>query len=222
MSAHPETIEFKILGSLETRKRDEVLDLGGPKQRALLALLLLNANKVMPVAQLIDDLWGEAPPETAANTLQVYVSQLRKILEPDVRSEKRILQTISGGYTAVVEDGQLDLHRFESLLVEGREAILADELELARRQLREALALWRGPCLAELPLHLSGQWAAARLDELRLAVQEDLIVVELALGNHGKLVPELETLVLEHRYRETLRGHLMLALYRSGRQADAL
>jgi DNA-binding SARP family transcriptional activator/tetratricopeptide (TPR) repeat protein len=222
VSTHAETIEFKILGSLETRKRGEVLDLGGPKQRTLLALLLLNANRVTPVAQLIDDLWGEAPPETAANTLQVYVSQLRKILEPGVRGKKRVLQTISAGYTAVVEDAQLDLHRFESLMVEGREAILADELELARRQLREALALWRGPCLAELPLHLSGQWAVARLNELRLAVQEDLIVVELALGNHGKLVPELETLVLEHRYRETLRGHLMLALYRSGRQADAL
>ncbi len=156
------------------------------------------------------------------NTLQVYVSQLRKILEPGVGARARVLQTRPPGYVAVVSEGQLDLPRFEGLLVEGREALLADELEVAAERLRSALALWRGPCLAEVPLQASSQAAIVGLEELRLAAHEDLIVVELALGRHAAVVPELEALVAEHPYRESLRGHLMLALYRSGRQVDAL
>ncbi|HEX6699176.1 MAG TPA: BTAD domain-containing putative transcriptional regulator [Gaiellaceae bacterium] len=215
-------LRFNILGPLEARRLGDPVDLGGAKQRALLAVLLLNANKVVPVERLIDDLWGEEPPETAANTLQVYVSQLRKLLEPGVSADERMLRTQPPGYTAAISDGQLDLTTFERLLVEGREAMLADELELAATQLREALSLWRGPCLVGLPIHGAAEAAIARLEELRLAVSEDLVVVELGLGRHAELVPELETLIVEHPYRESLRGHLMLALYRSGRQADAL
>src|SRR5437667_9837780 len=118
------SLEFSVLGPLEARRLGEVVDLGGAKQRALLGVLLLNANKVMPVEKLIDDLWGEAPPETAANTLQVYVSQLRKLLEPGVAANERVLRTKPPGYTAAVGE-QLDLNRFERLLVEGRDAMRA-------------------------------------------------------------------------------------------------
>jgi DNA-binding SARP family transcriptional activator len=216
------SLEFMILGPLEARRLGEPVDLGGGKQRALLAALLLNANKVVAAERLVDELWGDEPPETAMNTLQVYVSQLRKILEPGVGARARVLQTRPPGYVAVVSEGQLDLPPFEALLVEGREALLADELEVAAERLRSALALWRGPCLAEVPLQASSQAAIVGLEELRLAAHEDLIVVELALGRQAAVVPELEALVAEHPYRESLRGHLMLALYRSGRQVDAL
>jgi DNA-binding SARP family transcriptional activator/tetratricopeptide (TPR) repeat protein len=216
------SLELNILGPLEARRLGQVVDLGGAKQRALLGVLLLSANRVVPVERLIDDLWGEEPPETAANTLQVYVSQLRKLLEPGAAADARMLQTQPPGYKAATDGRKLDLNEFERLLVEGREAMLADELELAAAQLRAASSLWRGPCLAGLPIHGSSQAAVARLEELRLAVVEDLIVADLGLGRHAELVPELETLIAEHPYRESLRGHLMLALYRSGRQADAL
>lgn len=222
MSAPLKSIEFRILGPLEAHRMGEPLDLGGAKQRALLAALLLSANRVVAVEHLIDDLWGDAPPETAANTLQVYVSHLRKILQPGLEAGERVLETRPPGYVALVAEGQLDLDRFEALLVEGREAMLAGELELASERLRSALGLWRGRCLAELPLESSSQATIAGLEELRLAAHEDLIVVELPLGRHAKLVPELEGLIAEHPYRESLRRHLMLALYRSGRQVDAL
>jgi DNA-binding SARP family transcriptional activator/tetratricopeptide (TPR) repeat protein len=219
VSRPDKTLEFLILGPLEVRRSGEPLDLGAPKQRALLADLLLHANKVLPVERLIDDLWGEDPPQTAANALQVYVSHLRKILEP---SPSGLLITREPGYVAHVSEDQLDRGRFERLVVEGREAILADQLELAAELLRDGLDLWRGPGLAELPLHFSARAEIERLQQLRLAAHEDLIVVELALGRHPDLLPELEVLVGENPYRESLRGHLMLALYRSGRQADAL
>ena len=119
MAARATSLEFMILGPLEARLGGKRLDLGGTKQRALLAVLLLNANRVVAVERLIDELWGDAPPETAANTLQVYVSHLRKILEPGVATAERVLQTRPPGYAAVVTDGQLDLQRFEHLLVEG-------------------------------------------------------------------------------------------------------
>ncbi|TML13965.1 MAG: hypothetical protein E6G33_10965 [Actinobacteria bacterium] len=218
----PASLELNILGPLEARRLGQAVDLGGAKQRALLGVLLLNANKVVPVERLIDDLWGEEPPETAANTLQVYVSQLRKLVEPGVTGNERVLQTQPPGYKAATDGQKLDLTTFERLLVEGREAMLADELELAAAQLRAASSLWRGACLAGLPIHGSAQAAVARLEELRLAVIEDLVVADLGLGRHAELVPELETLIAENPYRESLRAHLMLALYRAGRQADAL
>jgi DNA-binding SARP family transcriptional activator len=217
-----ESVEFSILGPLEVWRGGERLALGGLRQQALLAALLLSANRVVAVERLIDDLWGEEPPETATNTVQVYLSQLRKILEPGVRGVERMLQTRAPGYAAMIGEGRLDLHRFESLLVQGREAVLADEFELAAERLRAGLRLWRGPCLSELPLQGSARAAMAGLEELRLAAYEDLIAVELALGRHAGLVAELEGLVVEHPYRESLRAHLMLALYRSGRQAEAL
>jgi DNA-binding SARP family transcriptional activator/class 3 adenylate cyclase len=214
--APAEIPEFLILGPLEARLGGRPVTFGSTKQRALLAALLLRANEVVSIERLIDELWGETPPRSAANALQVYVSQLRKTLGAGV------LVTQAPGYVARLEEGRLDAARFEALVDEGRHAMLSDDAETATARLREALALWRGECLAELELHGAAESAIARLEQLRLAVQEDLILVELSLGRHAALVPTLEALVEEHPYREALRGHLMLALYRSGRQADAL
>lgn len=208
--------EFLILGPLEARLDARPVALQGSKQRALLAALLLYPGQVLSVERLIDDLWGEAPPQTAANALQVYVSQLRKTLGAGT------LVTQAPGYVAQLAAGQLDATLFAGLVDQGRGAMLSEDAALAVARLREALALWRGDCLAELELHGSARSAVDQLEQLRLAVQEDLIVVELSLGHHGALVTTLEALVQEHPYRESLRAHLMLALYRSGRQADAL
>jgi len=216
VGALAEIPEFLILGPLEVRLGGRPVALASAKQRALLAALLLRADEAVSVERLIDELWGEAPPRSAANALQVYVSQLRKTLGADV------LVTQAPGYVARLAAGQLDAARFESLVDEGRRAMLSDEAATAATHLREALALWRGDCLAELELFGAASSAIARLQELRLAVQEDLILAELSLGHPAAIVATLEALVEEHPYRESLREHLMLALYRSGRQADAL
>ena len=198
-------MEFRILGSLEVSEEDRPLDLGGPKQRALLAILLLNANRVVSRDRLIDALWEEQPPETAPKALQVYVSQLRKTL-----GAGRIV-TRPPGYLIRVEPGELDLERFERLLESG-----------GTEKLREALALWRGRPLEEFALDRFAQSEISRLDELRLAALEERIEADLAFGRHAALVAELEAFVAEHPLRERLCGQLMLALYRSGRQAEAL
>jgi predicted ATPase/DNA-binding SARP family transcriptional activator len=204
-------MDYRLLGPLEVRGTDGPLPLGGAKQRALLALLLLNANRVVPRARRVDELWGEQPPETAVGTVQVYVSRLRKLL-PDGS-----LATRPSGYTLELEPDDLDLARFERLTADARTA----EPERASRLLREALDLWRGPALAEFDEPFAGV-EGGRLEELRLAALEDRIDADLALGHHGELVGELEVLIAERPHRERLRGQLMLALYRSGRQAEAL
>ena len=216
MRASAETPEFLILGPLEVRLGGRPFALGSTKQRALLAALLLRMDEVVSVERLIDELWGEAPPRSTANALQVYVSQLRKALGADV------LVTQAPGYVVRLAPGQLDAARFERLVDEGRRAMLSDDAGTAATHLREALALWRGDCLPGLELYGAARSAIAQLEELRLAVQEDLILAELSLGHHGPLLATLEALVEEHPYRESLREQLMLALYRSGRQADAL
>jgi DNA-binding SARP family transcriptional activator len=204
-------MEFRILGPLEIREEGRVLRLGGAKQRALLASLLLRANEVVSRDRLIDELWGASPPDTARTALQVYVSQLRKALGRD------LILTQPPGYLVRVRDGELDLHRFERLVAAAR----AEEPALAARLLREGLALWRGSPLAELDDSFA-RAERARLEEQRLAALEQRVEAELALGRHAELVPELEGLVREQPLRERLRGQLMLALYRCGRQADAL
>jgi DNA-binding SARP family transcriptional activator len=204
-------MEFRILGPLEVEDEGRVLKLGGAKQRGLLTLLLLRANKAVSRDRLIDELWGDEPPETASTAIQVHISQLRKVLGRDV------IVTQTPGYAVRLEDGQLDLERFEHAVTSARGAPPAEAAE----RLREALSLWRGVLLAEL----DGPFATAergRLEEQRLAAVEQRIESELALGRHAELVPELEGLVREHPLRERLRGQLMLALYRCGRQADAL
>lgn len=195
-------MEFLILGPLEVVDEGQPLDLGGAKQRALLAALLLDANRVVTSDRLIEALWEEEPPETAQKALQVYVSQLRKLLG------KERLQTKASGYQLRVAGEELDLECFRCLEKDGK--------------LREALALWRGPALGEFSYQRFAQAEIARLEELRLACLQDRIEADLAVGRHAHLVGELEALVHEHPLRERLRGQLMLALYRSGRQAEAL
>jgi predicted ATPase/DNA-binding SARP family transcriptional activator len=211
-----ERAEFGLLGPLKVTREGTELTLGGPKQRALLAILLLEANTAVSADRLIDALWGDRPPDTAKNTLQVYVSQLRKLL-PDGS-----LETVPPGYRLAVEPEALDLARFEELAHQGRAALGIGDAATAAQALGAALALWRGPALADLALEEFAQAEAARLEELPLAVLEDRIEADLALGRHGPLVAELEHLIVENPFRERLRAQLMLALYRSGRQAEAL
>ncbi len=205
-------MEFRILGPLEVEEEGRLLNLGGAKQRSVLAFLLLHANEVVSRDRLINELWGDEAPETAATAVQVHVSQLRKALGRDV------IVTQSPGYLIRVQEGELDLERFERLVAEAR----VQEPARAAEQLREALALWRGGPLAELDSVSFARGERARLQEQRLGALEQRIEADLALGHHAELVPELERLVREHPLRERLRGQLMLALYRSGRQAEAL
>jgi DNA-binding SARP family transcriptional activator len=205
-------MDFRLLGPLEVSEHDRPLALGGVKQRSLLALLLLHAGELVTTDRLIDQLWGAAPPVTAAKTVQVYVSRLRKVLGPGR------LATRGRGYVLWVDAGELDLARFERLTAEAR----ATGPEEAARKLREALALWRGPALADLAYESFAQVEIARLEEMRQAAIEQRIDADLALGRHAELVGELEALVARQPLRERLRCQLMLALYRSARQAEAL
>jgi DNA-binding SARP family transcriptional activator len=205
--------EFRILGPLEAvADGGGLLPLGGTKQRALLALLLLDTGRVVSVDRLVEALWAGEPPRTAATSLQNFVSQLRKALGADS------IVTRAPGYLIQVEAGQLDLAHVRRLVDEAR---AADPPRRARL-LGEALALWRGEPLAELAYEPFAQVEIARLAEFRLALFEERVEAELALGRHAELVGELEALVYQHPLRERLRAQLMLALYRSGRQAEAL
>ena len=209
-------LEFRILGPLEVVERDRLLMLGGPKQRALLVILLLHRGEMVSTDRLGDELWGERPPASAAKTVQAYVSNLRKALGDGV------LVTRGHGYLLQTGRGQVDVDRFEVLVDAGRTALGEGDARGASERLREALTLWRGPPLADFAYEPFAQAEAARLEEERLAALEDRIDADLALGRHAAMVGELEALVLEHPLGERLQGQLMLALYRSGRQADAL
>ena len=210
-------MDYRILGPLEVVDDGRQLALGGTRQRALLAILLLHANEVVSTDRLVEELWGENPPESGTKALQVAVSQLRKTLQSSAEPDG-VLVTRSPGYVLNVRRGELDLDRFESLVgeAEEREGVEAAAL------LREALALWRGPPLADLAYEDFATPAIARLEEARLAALEERIDADLQLGRQTALVGELEELVARHPQRERLRGQLMLALYRSGRQAEAL
>jgi YVTN family beta-propeller protein len=209
-------MEFRVLGPFEVSERGELLEVGAGKQRALLALLLLRPGEVVSTDRLIDALWEERPPASALNSVHIYVSQLRKALG------NGRLKTRGHGYLLALEPEQLDLGRFERLLAEGRELLAEGEAERAAEALRAALALWRGPPLSDFASEPFAHGEIARLEELRLAALEERIEADLALGRHAALVSELEALVREHPLRERLRAQLMLALYRSGRQAEAL
>ena len=208
-------MEFRILGPLEVLGDDGPLKLGGPKQRAVLAHLILRANRVVPASLLIDELWGDEPPETARNTLQTYVYRLRKVLG-DARIEAG-----SGGYLLHAEPDEIDAGRFEALLKHAKASIGTDP-SAAAAELEEGLALWRGEALADLGDEPSLRGEIARLDELRLAAVEHRISAQLATGRHSTVVSELEALTARYPLRERLWANLMLALYRSGRQAEAL
>src|SRR5256885_12739198 len=205
-------LEFRILGPLEVSDEGEPLQLSGQKQRALLALLLLDVNRVVSTDRIVDALWGEEPPRTAATSLQNFVSQLRKLLGSDV------VLTKPPGYQLRIAPEQLDLERFTRLVEESREEPPAERAA----KLRRALALWRGRPLADLGFEAFAQQEIGRLEELRLAALEDRVEAELEAGRHSDLVGELEAFADEHPLRERLRSQLMLALFRSGRQAGAL
>ena len=190
----------------------------------LLALLLIHANEVVPTERLIDELWGADPPAGAAHSLQVYVSGLRKALEPEraPNTPASVVVTRTPGYVVRVGDRALDRLCFERLLGEGRQALREGDPRGAARRLGEALGLWRGPALVDFAYEGFAQAEAARLDELRIGALEDKIEAELALGRHGELIGELETAARDDPLRERLWGQWMLALYRAGRQAEAL
>ncbi len=213
------TLQFGILGPLELRlDGGEALALGGRRQRALLVALLLSSNEVVSTDHLIDQLWGEHPPASAVHTVQVFVSRLRRLL--GVAGSR--LETQPPGYVLRVEAGELDADRCQQLYESARIALTGGDPARAARLLRQTESLWRGPPLADFAYESFAQAAIARLEELRVSCREELIDAQLALGDHVAVVPTLEALVREHPLRERPRGQLMLALYRAGRQADAL
>ena len=205
-------LRYLLLGPLEVRDGESHVALRGGQQRKLLAILLLHRGEAVSSDRLIEELWGGKPPETAAKALQGYVSSLRKQLGQET------VGTVGAGYRLDVASGETDSGHFEELLAEARSLDRAP----AVAKLREALALWRGPALADFAYDEFAQHEIERLEELRLAGVERRIDLELSLGHHDDLVPELEALVRAHPLRERLRGYLMVALYRCGRQAEAL
>ena len=217
-------LDFRMLGPLEVRRGGDALALPPGRPRALLALLLLRANTVVTTDQLIDELWRGDPPRTAGHALQVHVANLRKLLDEPGHDRKGapVIATRRPGYVLELAPEQCDARRFERLSVSGGRALDEGSADKAALLLADALALWRGPVLADLAGEPFVTADATRLEELRLATTERRIEAELALGHHAEVTGELEALVQQHPLRERLWAHLMVALYRSGRQADAL
>jgi DNA-binding SARP family transcriptional activator len=207
-----QVLEFGILGPLEVTADGVPVAISGRNQRSLLTLLLLRANETVSSERLVNEMWGEQPPRTAGTSLQNAVSQLRKALGPD------LLVTKAPGYRLAIDPEQLDLGRFERLFRAGRAAAGPERARL----LHEALGLWRGPALADSELETFALGEARRLEELRLVATEEWVDAQLELDRHGEIVADVEALLRANPLRERLRGQLMLALYRSGRQADAL
>ncbi|WP_203863096.1 AfsR/SARP family transcriptional regulator, partial [Plantactinospora mayteni] len=214
-------MEFRILGPLEVWDGDRLVPIDAAKQRALLALLLLNVGRVVAVDQLVDELWGERPPAQPRATVQAYVHRLRQALRRGDWSGAAVLDTRPAGYQMRVPPDGLDRHRWQRLVTEGQAALADGHPDLAVLRLRAALALWRGPALADV-VTAAVRAEARGLDEHRLEVLEQCLAAELGLGRHAAVLPELETLVTAHPYREGLAGKLMVALSRVGRRADAL
>jgi DNA-binding SARP family transcriptional activator/class 3 adenylate cyclase len=217
-------IEYLVLGPLEVRLAGTSIALGTGRERDLLGLLLVSADQVVSVDRLLDALWGEEPPAGAGHTLQVNVSKLRARLEPDRAkgAPPTRLLTRPPGYVLAIENEELDARRFEQLARNGRDELRAQRFDAAAGMLRDALACWRGPAYADVVYEAWAAPEAARLEELRLAVLEDRIEADLTLGRHVEVVAEVDALAREHTLRERLWSQLMLALYRAGRQADAL
>ena len=210
-------MRFGILGPFEVANdQGHGVALGGPKQRAVLAILLLHAGEVVSSDRLIDLLWGERAPASAVKIVQGHVSNLRKALDPG------LLLTRGGGYRLQIDQVEVDVVQFQALVAEGRAALSADDPRHAEDSLSEALALWRGPPLPDFAYEPFAQTEIARLEEARVSVREDRLDAQLQLGEHAALVGELEALVREHPLRERMYGQLMLALYRAGRQSEAL
>lgn len=218
------TVDFAILGPLEARRSDTMIDLGPPKQKAVLAALLISANQVVSLDRLTEMIWGADVPIRAHGSIQAYIHNLRKVLEPGrpVRSQARVLVTRPPGYVLQVDRDELDSAKFELLATQGHRLLSQAHPAGAKEHLLQALALWRGPALAEFAFEPFAQPEAARLEQVRATVHEDLLDAELALGNHAAVIGDITVAVGEHPLQERLWSLLMLALYRSGRQGDAL
>jgi predicted ATPase/DNA-binding SARP family transcriptional activator len=214
-------LKFGILGPIEAWSGDQRLMLAGPKQVALLAFLLLHANQAVSFDSVIDAVWGSAPPG-AGKRLQVAVARLRKALQPMSDGSDPPLRTVSGGYVLTARPGELDAHEFASGVQHGRAKLEEGDAVSASELLARAIGLWRGPALAEVAFEDFAQAEIRRLEELRLVAIESRVDAELQLGSHRQLIGELESRVAQHPMREHLVAQLMLALYRSGRQGDAL
>ena len=215
-------VSYAILGPVEVFAGERRLTVGGPRQLALLALLLVNANRALSNDRLIDTLWGDLEPTRALKRLYVAILRLRRTLERHGVPGESVLRTVSGGYLLAVGPGELDAEVFQTRMQEGRRALEAGEVGRARDVLGQALGMWRGPALAEVAYKEFAQPEIRRLEELRLASLEERVDCELRLGEHRGLIGELQALVAAHPDREGLVRQLMLALYRCGRQGDAL
>src|SRR3954451_6687609 len=217
-------MNFEILGPLRvTDDNERELAVGGSKRAALLAVLILRPNEVVSTDRLIDDLWDGRPPATAAKTLQVHMSRLRHALAAGRNGDGGdAIVTRGTGYVLEVDPTHIDAERFKQLVTQGCSALVEGAHARASNRLRAALALWRGDPLADFTYSSFAQDAIARLDGLRTVALESAVEAELALGRHAELIPELKALVKRHPLSEHLRGQLMLALYRAGRQAEAL
>jgi DNA-binding SARP family transcriptional activator len=209
-------LELGLLGPLVASRGSQQIPVAGPKPRTLLSILALEAGRVVSADRLLEELWPEQPPGTAAHAVQVYVSQLRKALGADAISTRR------PGYVLDLDPERIDVYRFMRLADDGHTALQSGDPLVAARALREALALWRGSALADFTYEPFAQTEIARLEELRLIALEERIEADLELGRHAGLVSELDALVREQPLRERPRAQHMLALYRSCRQADAL
>jgi DNA-binding SARP family transcriptional activator len=216
-------IEYRVLGPLEVSRGSRPLSING-KPASLLALLLVHPNEVVSTDRLIDGLWGEAPPKSAAKLVQGYVSRLRRSLTAQGGDDEAggAVVTRPSGYVLRLDPGQLDAERFRTMLDEGRTALREGDADSAARIFRDALGLWRGPPLADFAYERFAQEEIARLDELRLIGIEERVEADLALGRQAELVGELEGLIAHHPLRERPRAQLMLALYRCDRQSEAL
>ena len=212
-------MEFTLLGPVEVFDGDRTIVLSGPRHREVLAILLLDASRVVSTDHLIDALWADKPHKTTRNSVQRFVSDLRKSLSD---GDGSLLGTRDGGYVLAVVEGARDIDIFESLARRGREALAAGRSEEAVSLFQMALALWTGAPFGDLRYAEFARERATELEESRITVVEDRIEAELALAHHAEIIGELESLTAEHPYRERLWGQLMVALYRAGRQAEAL
>jgi predicted ATPase/DNA-binding SARP family transcriptional activator len=222
LTGSQEDLFFGLLGPLAGWRDGRPLELGTPQQRRVLAHLLLRRNEIVGLDHLVEALWGATPPANAIQAVRTYVSRLRTCFGSDAHGEESLLVTHRGGYRLAVRDEEMDVDLFESLALAGHAALEMGAANKAEAQLREALALVRGPPLAGMEHDEFCRYEAERLNELQLLVYEDLVEARLAQGEHRELISELRAAVSEHPFRERFWAQLMLALYRSGRQAEAL
>ena len=216
----PSSVEFRVLGPLDILVAGSRLPVGGRRQRMVLAICLLEAGRIVSVDRLIDEVWDESPPATARAQIQICISSLRRVFaRAGLPSD--ILVTRPPGYQLHIDDSSLDLATFERWVAEGRAAARQHRVDYAVERLRAALGLWRGSILEDIQSPIL-RAVAVRLQELRLAVLEECFDLELSLGLHDELIAELSAFVVQHPLNERVRGQLMLALYRCGRQAEAL